>query len=169
MRKLIFCIGLLLAAIRAQAQMERTVYQVFPVDSALFVALDIVGFSTIEIITWQGTDVLVEARVQVWNATPAIVDDFIKNGRYEVAAEKKDSTLSIATKIRDRKPFKTRRGECTEIATIKIFVPDYLTWDAAAEGGGDVVRNAVGSFEWHSAGVGKDKLIKLLSRKQDKP
>jgi hypothetical protein len=36
--------------------------------------------------------------------------------------------VRIKTRIRDRKPIKTPDGECTEIATTKLFVPDTFIW-----------------------------------------
>ena len=112
---------------RANAQMERTMYQVFDVDSAKTVALDIVGIY--EIHTWAGSSILVETNIQIWDGSREILGFLIKEGRYDVAM---DSTagptpteMKIFTKNKERKPIKRPDGQkCLEIATAKIFIPD---------------------------------------------
>jgi hypothetical protein len=53
----------------------------------------------------------------------------IKQGRYDVVADTiSETVVRIKTRIRDRKPIKTPDGECTEIATTKLFVPDTFIW-----------------------------------------
>ncbi|MBK8555189.1 MAG: hypothetical protein IPL65_05185 [Lewinellaceae bacterium] len=106
--------------------MERTIYQVFEVDSARTVTLDIAGIY--EIHPWAGTNILAETNIQIWHASPEILGFLIKEGRYDLVAEKIDGGFEIYTKDRNRKPLKTKEGEVTEIATAKIFVPDFYTW-----------------------------------------
>lgn len=108
------------------AQMERTIYQVFPADSVPTIAIDIPG--TYEIVAWAGDNIMTETKIQVWNASPDIVKFLIENGRYQLAADKKEQALTIEAKLKERKPIKTPRGECTEIITLKIFVPDMYQW-----------------------------------------
>lgn len=111
----------------AQAQMERTMYQVFNVDSAKTINLDIVGIY--EVHTWAGNSILVENNIQIWDASREILSYLIENGRYDVTM---DSTagptpteMKIYTKIKERKPIKRPDGQkCLEIATAKIFIPD---------------------------------------------
>jgi hypothetical protein len=110
----------------ANAQMERTIYQVFPADSTPVISIDIPG--TYEIVAWAGDNIMTETKIQVWNASPDIVKFLIENGRYHLVADTKEQSLAIATKIKERKPIKTPRGECTEIITVKIFVPDMYEW-----------------------------------------
>ena len=114
----------------AHAQMERTIYQVFEPDSATVVTLDIAG--EYEVIAWAGSNILAETNIKVWHASPVIVKDLIKNGRYAMASKREGNALSIATKERDRKPLKTRKGEVTELAKVKFFVPDTFTWPEGA-------------------------------------
>lgn len=125
---LLFC--LLFLAIfnfKSQAQMERTMYQVFEVDSAQTVQFEIAG--EYEVLEWAGNSILVETNVQIWDASREILGHLIKDGRYDLAT---DSTLApnpkqvkIFTKHLDRKPIKRLDGQkCLEIAVTKIFVPD---------------------------------------------
>lgn len=128
------------------AQMERTIYQVFPADSIPTIQLDLTH-ATYEIVAWAGDNLMVETNIRVWNASPEIVKHLIELGRYELVAEKKEQSLLIGHKLKERKPIKTPRGECTEIAQIKLFVPDMYHWTKeeptilrltpAPQGGGD--------------------------------
>ncbi len=111
----------------AQAQMERTMYQVFEIDSAQVVDFDIAG--EYSILPWAGNSILVETNVQIWDASREILSDLIKLGRYDLTT---DSTLGpnpkelrIFTKYLKRKSIKRLDGQkCLEIAVTKIFVPD---------------------------------------------
>jgi len=120
-------------AISATAQMERTVYQVFEVDSVQTITLDIVNFTYPELHVWAGNSVLTEANIQVWDASPEIVNDLIKAGRYEFESEKAGELLRIFTKQRKREDVR-RQGtpsKFVEQTTIKVFVPDIYEFDPA--------------------------------------
>ncbi|MCB0532237.1 MAG: hypothetical protein H6574_20235 [Lewinellaceae bacterium] len=127
-------IGLALSfQIRAAAQMERTVYQVFEVDSAKTVTLDIVGFTYPELHVWAGNSILTEANIQVWEASPEIVNFLIEQGRYAFEKEIEGDVLRIFTKIRKREDIKLpgMHTKCVEQTTVKVFIPDIYEWDPA--------------------------------------
>jgi len=126
MRYLLLLFSLLLS-LSASAQMTRTMYQVFEVDSVKRVTLDLAGLY--ELNTWAGNTILIENNIEISHASPEILDFLIKEGRYDVVSDTiSPSEWRIYTKMRDRKPIKTPAGECTEIATVKIFVPDTYLW-----------------------------------------
>lgn len=122
-----------LASLRLSAQMERTVYQVFEVDSIQTVVLDIVGFTYPELHVWAGNNILTEANVQVWEASPEIVNYLIDQGRYAFDSEKKEDVLRVFTKIRKREDIKLpgMKTKCVEQTTVKVFIPDIYAWDPA--------------------------------------
>ncbi len=127
LRSLFVSLALLLACGTAHAQMERTMYQVFELDSAKVVNLDLAGIYELQV--WAGSSILVETNIQISHASPEILDFLIKQGRYDVVADTiSETVVLIKTRIRDRKPIKTPDGECTEIATTKLFVPDTFIW-----------------------------------------
>lgn len=127
LRSLFVSLALLLACGIAHAQMERTMYQVFELDSAKVVDLDLAGIYELQV--WAGSSILVETNIQISHASPEILDFLIKQGRYDVVADTiSETVVRIKTRIRDRKPIKTPDGECTEIATTKLFVPDTFIW-----------------------------------------
>lgn len=113
----------------AGAQMERTIYQVFDVDSVKTVNLDIADIY--DIYSWAGSTILIETNVQLSHGSPEILDYLIKEGRYDVGMDTLVMPeVKIYTKMPDRKKkrVKTPDGEITEIPTAKIFVPDTFTW-----------------------------------------
>ena len=119
-------LGLLLNTL-AYAQMERTMYQVFDVDSVQTAQLDILDMY--ELHSWAGNSILVETNIQISNASPEILDYLIKNGRYDVRMDTvAPGQVNIYTKLKDRKTVKTPAGECTELPMAQIFVPDTFLW-----------------------------------------
>jgi hypothetical protein len=122
-----FLFAFLFTATALSAQMERTMYQVFEIDSVRVIDLDIAGIY--EVAAWAGSSILVETNIQISHASPEILAFLIKEGRYDVKADTiSPSELKIYTRFRERKPIKTPDGECTEIATTRFFVPDWFTW-----------------------------------------
>lgn len=125
--RLFLLLAFLGASRLAQAQMERTIYQVFNVDSVQTVAFDIAD--VYDIYSWSGNSILIETNIKISFASPDILAYLIKEGRYDVAMDTlAPAAVKIYTKIRDRKPVKTPAGECTEIPEAKIFVPDTFLW-----------------------------------------
>lgn len=119
-------LGLLLSTL-AQAQMQRTMYQVFEVDSVKTAQLEILDIY--ELHSWAGNSILVETNIQISNASPEILDYLIKNGRYDVKMDTlARGQVKIYTKLKDRKTVKTPAGECTELPMAKIFIPDTFLW-----------------------------------------
>lgn len=113
----------------AHAQMQRTIYQVFDVDSVKTVNLEIADIY--EIYSWAGSTILIETNVQLSHGSAEILDYLIKEGRYDVAMDTiAMPEVKIYTKMPDRKKkrVKTPDGEITEIPEAKIFVPDTFIW-----------------------------------------
>ncbi|MFN0174497.1 MAG: hypothetical protein ACKVU0_07625 [Saprospiraceae bacterium] len=117
-----------------KAQMERTMYQVFEVDSAQTVQFEVAG--EYEVLEWAGNSILVETNVQIWDASREILAELIKIGRYDLATDSSTvpnpKQVRIFTKNLDRKPIKRLDGQkCLEIAVTKIFIPDtfYISED----------------------------------------
>ncbi len=142
--------GCMLSVSNASAQMERTVYQIFAVDSAETVVIDMVNFIYPEVHFWAGTSILTEVHVQVWDASPERVDTLISQGRYAFEMERQGSTLRIYSKTRRREPiYMFRQGQkkaCLEQTVIKVFVPDIYEVDPA---------------EWRPDRVDKPKTLRL--------
>jgi hypothetical protein len=127
MRKILFTVTAAVLSFTASAQMERTTYQTFEVDSARVINLDIMG--EYEIKTWAGSNLLVETNVQIWDANKEILNFLIREGRYDLAtdstADPHPREIRIYTRYTERKPVKKKDGgKCLEIAVTRIFIPD---------------------------------------------
>lgn len=107
-------------------QMERTFYQSFEIDSAQSISIKLTG--DFELNAWAGNTILTETNIQIWQASAPILDYFIKNGRFEIKMDKTPGDVLLRHLLPDRKPIKTSQGECTEVVTLKIFVPDTFEW-----------------------------------------
>jgi|GEM_PF-643954 hypothetical protein len=135
------------------AQMERTVYQTFSLDSVTTFQLDVVGFTEVEVKTWAGNTVLSEVQIQLWDASPEILNFMVDNGRYRFLFDKKGSFARIASEQRDRKLVKTKLSNgaaCQEITRLRIFLPDTYGWDPTLDAGSDGVlkENTDALFRW---------------------
>lgn len=108
--------------------MERTVYQSFEIDSATNIEFKLVG--DFELIKWAGNSILTETNIQIWKASPRILDFFIEQGRYEILSSKDIASPLLSSRFLERQPIKTKEGECVEIIKLKIFVPDIFEWTA---------------------------------------
>jgi hypothetical protein len=123
----IFCLLFFAFSSFVQAQMERTVYQSFEIDSMETLDFDLVG--EYELIVWAGNSVLTETNVQISHASPSILDYLIENGRYEILSKIEPKSAAFTTKNKDRKPIKNAsKTECIEVITLKVFVPDTFEW-----------------------------------------
>jgi hypothetical protein len=128
---LVLFVFVLLPACAAWAQMERTVYQIFPADSARSIRLDLVG--QYELIPWAGDNVLAETHIQIWNASPEILDYLIEKERYTIDTLRTGDAFQLTSKVKDRKTIKNRdRQDCHEVVGLKLFVPDYYGWPEAS-------------------------------------
>lgn len=127
-RLFVFLFALALT-VPSHAQMSRTIYQVFEVDSVKTVNLDIAD--VYDIYSWAGSTILIETNVQLSHGSPEILDYLIKEGRYDVDMDTTAMpSVRIYTKMPDRKKkrVKTPDGEITELPEAKIFVPDSFIW-----------------------------------------
>lgn len=164
------------------AQMERTIYQAFEIDSSEVIRLDLVGFTHVEMLVWAGNTVLSEVSIQLWDASPEILNYFVDKGRYKFGFEKKGTTASITTQVRERKVIKTKISGptgCQEITTLKLFIPDTYQWSATLEedSDGTILENTPVKLHWESGysqsnqletfeDRNKHKLIKTLQLKK---
>ncbi len=126
MKSYLLLLILFLSSISLRAQMERTVYQSFEIDTAKTIALKVVG--EYELQAWAGNSVLTETNIQIWKASPRILDYFIEKGRYEFLQESSPDATYLSSRFMERQPIKTKDGECVEIIKVKIFVPDTFEW-----------------------------------------
>ncbi len=127
MTRILFPIfAVLLASTGLFGQIERSFYQSYEVDSVQRINLNLP--EDFELYEWAGNTILVETHIQLFDATPTLLDFFVKQKRYEMAVTKTPEAIELAPFLADRKPIRTSRGECTEVVSVKVFVPDTFEW-----------------------------------------
>lgn len=136
---LAFCLNIVQIA---SAQLEKVLHQTFELsDSITSVSLSLYG--DYEFQKWSSNTIMVETSVELYDASPSILNHFVKKGRYNVIFEANGEILQIDSKDQERTAIKTRvkkkanqaSGEietkqCFEIVKVRIFIPnDFLVAD----------------------------------------
>lgn len=113
-------------AATAQAQVEARVHQVFDATKAEKVAIKIDG-SKYEVNTKEtySTVIIVEIIVTLNYATPEIMEDLIKQGRYHLTSDTKNGVITFKTK-KDHPPVIIGGKEAEEYVIYNISIPEYL-------------------------------------------
>ncbi|MEO1517814.1 MAG: hypothetical protein AAFV95_22530 [Bacteroidota bacterium] len=123
MNKAFLILGLsLLLFSSASAQLSKTLHQNFELEGFANLQLDLEGEYQIE--KWAGNTILTETIVEIFDATPAIFKHFIEAGRYEMEGLADEKTFQITSKDSERRPIRSKGGECYEFVKIRIFIPD---------------------------------------------
>lgn len=107
------------------AQLEKTIHQTFNVTDAKNIMIDLpVEY---ELKTWPGDVVLVETNIKLEQATSAVMNFVVENGRYQVTLDDKNGgNFSLTYKKKSREKLKTKAGECIETVTTRIFIPEFF-------------------------------------------
>jgi hypothetical protein len=107
------------------AQLEKTIHQTFNVTDARNIAINLP--IEYEVKTWPGDAVLVETNIKLEQATSAVMNFVVENGRYQVAFDNQNNgNFAMTYKNPSRAKLKTKSGECVETITTRIFVPDFF-------------------------------------------
>ena len=121
--RIVVCLFMLFGCCtKIQAQLEKVIHQTFEIDEAVNIALDLVG--TYEIELWAGNNILTETKIQMFNASPAILNHFVKEKRYEIQLDANASGIKLYSFDKERRAIKYKEGECAEIVNVRIFVPE---------------------------------------------
>ncbi|MFT4760680.1 MAG: hypothetical protein ACI9XO_004354 [Paraglaciecola sp.] len=124
----------------AQAQLEKVMHQTFEVGSMEGISLDLTGEYTIE--KWAGNTIMTETKVELYEASPAILNHFIRKAkRYEVVADTVNTQLMLSSLDKERKPIRTKTQECPEIVHVRIFIPD--TFEMTGDNSQTLVRKKI--------------------------
>ncbi len=112
----------LLISTALQAQLERIIHDEFEVEEVSVVNLDLYG--EYEVVPWAGNKILVETKIELYSATNAILNHFIEAGRYKIDLLKDTGEANMVSIDMERRPIRTRSGECSEYVSIRLFVPE---------------------------------------------
>ena len=122
---ILFCFSAL-----TYSQLEKTIHQTFEVDGKSILSFNLISDST-QIIPWAGTTILTETKVELYDASPSILAHFMdKEQRYTIDADTTGNGILLFSVNKERKPIRTRHGECYEQMKTRVFVPEDFTLDS---------------------------------------
>jgi len=86
------------------------------------VSIDLYGEYKVE--KWAGNTIMVETKIELYDASPSIFKHFLADGRYEIEATAEGNSVQLDSKDKERKPIRSKTGECYEIIKVKLRIPD---------------------------------------------
>lgn len=67
---------------------------------------------------------LAETHIQIWNASPEILDCLIEKQRYTIDMLRTGDAFQLTSKVKERKTIKNRDNQdCQEVVGLKLVVP----------------------------------------------
>ncbi len=125
MKRHILIFGLLLLGLGLIAQPKQIIHQSFAVDEMNKVQLDL--NSDYEIEMWPGSEILVETKIQLTNATNSIMRYLIDNKRYAIGLDTVgERSVKLLSIDKEKREIKTSKGKLKEEIIIRIFMPDFF-------------------------------------------
>lgn len=116
----------------ATAQVEKTIHQAFELENVSSVKLEIPG--EYEIIPWASSSIMTETHVQLFQASPAILNHFVEKAkRYNFTLELSEGTAVLKAEDMKREPIKIRGVTLTELVVQKIYLPENYVATASAD------------------------------------
>ena len=104
-------------------QMEKTIHQTFKLQDVQTISLDL--FGEYIIVPWAGNTVMSETRVEIFDASPSILEHFVeKEQRYFIKADTSGNTMKLTSADKKRETIRTKNGSCTEKVQLKVYIPD---------------------------------------------
>jgi hypothetical protein len=112
---------LVVSAIHAFAQLEKTMHQTFEVGEARQIVLDLYG--EYEIKHWEGNNVMTETSVKIFNATPQVLNHLVNQQRYDIQPAATGEVLKLASSDMKRESIMTKHGDCSEYVVLIVYMP----------------------------------------------
>lgn len=123
MTRLLITFALFLCVVSAaQSQAVRRFHQDFNLDQASAILFDVDG--EIEVVTWPGSNILVEAHISTDNGSTAILNFLQKEGRFDLAIENNNGVVTVVSKLKNHQPIKVKGVDMQEKRKYLISVPD---------------------------------------------
>lgn len=104
------------------AQVKKIIHQSFEIEKLDNIKLDLVG--DYEVIEWAGNSILIETNIELYSASRDIYNALKEVGRYEVIADTSTNLIQLSAFDKERKPIRTKKGECFEIIRVRVLVPE---------------------------------------------
>jgi len=124
MRKHCFILVLmcLLTSVEMHAQFSKSLHDVFELEEAKELRFDVAGNVKVE--NWKGGVILVETKVDLFNASRDLLNFLLESQRYTIVADVVDYELTIASISKDRNSIQTKEGIVDEQVNVTIRVPE---------------------------------------------
>lgn len=104
-------------------QTKKTFHQVINLDEVQSVQMDLYGEYEFE--EWAGNTIMTETKVDIYDASPAIVTFFCEQvKRYEILVDTTATSLTLRSKDKQRRTIRYKDQECFEQTKVKIYYPD---------------------------------------------
>ena len=125
MKRHILIFACLLFGLGLIAQPKQIIHQSFAVDEMNNVQLDL--NSEYEIEMWPGSEILVETKIELTNATNSIMRYLIENKRYAIGLDKVgERSVTLMSIDKEKREIETSKGKLKEEIIIRIFMPDFF-------------------------------------------
>lgn len=129
----------LLLALPSFGQLRKVIHTTFDTEQAATIQFDFYSEDEYEVELWAGDNIMTETTIKLYEGSAGILNHFTGAGRYEIESTLEGETLKMTSKDKERRPIKTKEGECFEQVKHKIFLPDMFekgsddTWNRAVE------------------------------------
>lgn len=129
MKKLLLLFAITaLSTTAAFAQIEKIINQDFNIDQFNTVQFELSKDYYLE--KWAGTTILVETKVKLTGASPAILKFAIESGRYEILNIEDGDKVTLKSKLSKPPLLKNKSVDIEEVVEVRIMVPeDFNTED----------------------------------------
>jgi hypothetical protein len=102
------------------SQISRTTYEVIPSENITHVNVQMDGDVVVE--RWTGDRVMIETKVDIYNASNSLVEFLIKEGRYELDKQPAGSSITLSNR-KNNKAITIKGIMVSEILKQRVFVP----------------------------------------------
>ncbi len=129
MKRLIWVFLIMMTSLSLQAQLTRTMHQVFEIDSVGMVKIDLWPQNDNyqwEVEVWPSRHIMVETNIGLTNANEAILDFLTEEKRYELKMERGQDLITLLNELEELTPIGTKKGDINETIRLIIYMPEFL-------------------------------------------
>lgn len=116
---------LLMAAFQQSwAQAQQILHHTVDLNPAITIVKTDIVANFLGVETWPGNHILLETKVEIHGLSDGVLKHFLEHDRYTVETKIENNTLLLVSKEKERKPLKTKSGECVERVHYRVFIPE---------------------------------------------
>ena len=129
MKKLLWICFIVFSTLSLQAQLTRTMHQVFEIDSVGMVKVDLWPKNDNyqwEVEIWPSRHIMVETNIGLSNANDAILEFLVKEKRFELKTDRAPNLITLSNVLEERTAIGTKSGDINEEIRLIIYMPEFL-------------------------------------------